>query len=46
MKKNNVLNINPTLRNSKYSFLFPFSIDIMFEPYCANKASSVEERAF
>ena len=26
IKKNNVLNINPTLRKSKYAFLFPFSI--------------------
>ena len=26
IKKKNVLNINPTLRNSKYAFLFPFSI--------------------
>ena len=27
IKKNNVLNINPTLRNLKYAFLFPFNID-------------------
>ena len=30
IKKYNVFNINPALRNSKYAFLFPFSIYKIF----------------
>ena len=39
LRKNNVLNINPTLRNSKYAFLFPFSI---FWNYFAYKTSDIK----